>query len=68
LKALEYYDLRDMVLQPKAQPIPPVSEKELIRCMNAFKVNQPQAEAITGALKRQKGFTLIQGYMTILAF
>lgn len=61
LKALEYYDLREMVLHPKSQAITAVSERELIRCMNTFKVNQPQAEAITGALKRQKGFTLIQG-------
>ncbi|KAI8580660.1 hypothetical protein K450DRAFT_236672 [Umbelopsis ramanniana AG] len=61
LKALEYYDLRDMILQPKHLPTAPISERELVRCMNTFKVNQPQAEAIMGTIRRPKGFTLIQG-------
>ncbi|KAJ1675825.1 DEAD-box type RNA helicase [Spiromyces aspiralis] len=63
LKRLRYLPkpmLRD-ILKPKVHPIKKFTEDEIRSCMKAHAVNQPQAEAILSATRREQGFTLIQG-------
>ncbi|EJC98117.1 uncharacterized protein FOMMEDRAFT_97735 [Fomitiporia mediterranea MF3/22] len=60
LMALPYYDMVDIILQPRlADPVIP-SGDELQRTMKAYRVNEPQAKAIISSMQT-KGFSLIQG-------
>ncbi|RUS30371.1 SEN1 N terminal-domain-containing protein [Jimgerdemannia flammicorona] len=61
LKAMEYYDLRDDILKPQPVALPVISDTAKHLCMTKYNVNEPQAEAILGAVQRKNGFTLIQG-------
>ncbi|RDW28065.1 AAA domain-domain-containing protein [Yarrowia lipolytica] len=60
LKALEWYDLKDEILQAKASPLPKGSPSQLADIQKTYKVNDSQAAAIYGSLNNT-GFSLIQG-------
>ncbi|KAG5361939.1 Helicase SEN1 [Yarrowia sp. C11] len=60
LKALEWYDLKDEILQAKASPLPKGSPSEISKIQQTYKVNDSQAAAIYGSL-HNSGFSLIQG-------
>lgn len=62
LFGLEHFDLVNDILNPRPVPMPTLSQEAVQKCIQTYKVNQPQAEAIVGALQKKKGFTLIQGY------
>lgn len=61
LQSLQYYELADDILHPHPTPAPSLPSQAIKECIRMYNVNQPQAEAIIGALKKKKGFTLIQG-------
>lgn len=59
LVALPYYDLSDVILNPKL--VKPIIDKREVRAsMEKYGVNEPQAGAIVGAMNTE-GFSLIQG-------
>jgi senataxin len=58
--ALPYYQFFDTVLRPRLNKAPVSDVTELRRIMTEYQVNEPQAIAISTAL-RTEGFTLIQG-------
>ncbi|CDR46333.1 hypothetical protein NBRC10512_007411 [Rhodotorula toruloides] len=60
LQALEFIDLCGDVLAPRPPPSIKTEPRTIEKTMAAYKVNEPQAIAIHGALRTQ-GFSLIQG-------
>ena len=60
LMALPYYDLLDSVLYTQLPKPARVDASEVQRVMSAYKVNEPQANAILKSLATE-GFALIQG-------
>lgn len=60
LKALEFYDLAEEVINAKPSPILNYSEKELQPLVENYNVNIAQAKAVRSALDND-AFTLIQG-------
>lgn len=60
LKALEWYDLKEEILQAKASPLPKGTPTQLADIQRTYKVNDSQAAAIYGSLNN-RGFSLIQG-------
>ncbi|KAL1923959.1 uncharacterized protein VTP21DRAFT_6994 [Calcarisporiella thermophila] len=61
LHGLAYYDLCECILNPTGSKRTFPKVEELEKYMRTFNVNQPQAEAIIGAIRQPSGFTLIQG-------
>lgn len=61
LEGLEYYDLGQEIIQPKPSIISKPSSEEIEQYRARYDVNEPQAEAIVCAIKKKKGFSLIQG-------
>lgn len=61
LKGLEHYGLARDILQPRTTELPMISDQKVEECMRKYGVNEPQAEAIVGAMTKEEGFTLIQG-------
>ncbi|KAI8096315.1 uncharacterized protein BX664DRAFT_56457 [Halteromyces radiatus] len=61
LQGLQYYELVKDILHPHPTPMPSLPPQAVKDCIAKYGVNQPQAEAIIGALRKKKGFTLIQG-------
>ncbi|KAI0354940.1 hypothetical protein OH77DRAFT_1542922 [Trametes cingulata] len=60
LMALPHYDLLESVLHTELPRPSKVDPREVERVMNAYKVNEPQANAILKSLSTE-GFALIQG-------
>ncbi|GAA5892669.1 hypothetical protein JCM6882_000552 [Rhodosporidiobolus microsporus] len=60
LQALEWVDLCGDILSPRPPPGTRAEPRTIQQMMAAYKVNEPQAMAIHGAL-RTDGFSLIQG-------
>ena len=60
LVALEYYDMVKSILNPTLQKITNSDQAELPKLMQSYQLNEPQARAISNAL-RTDGFSLIQG-------
>ncbi|GAA5930688.1 hypothetical protein JCM10213_000782 [Rhodosporidiobolus nylandii] len=60
LQALEFVDLCPDILSPRPPPAIRADSRTIQQHMQAYKVNEPQAMAIHGALRSQ-GFSLIQG-------
>jgi hypothetical protein len=65
LMALPYYQFFDTVLRPRLNNAAVADVTELRRIMTEYQVNEPQAIAISTAL-RTEGFTLIQGLSSFL--
>ncbi|ORZ14789.1 AAA domain-domain-containing protein [Absidia repens] len=61
LQGLRYYELANDIMHPHPTAMPTLPPQAVKDCIRNYGVNQPQAEAIVGALKKKKGFTLIQG-------
>ncbi|KAI7884330.1 hypothetical protein K492DRAFT_143014 [Lichtheimia hyalospora FSU 10163] len=61
LQGLQHFDLAEEILHPKPITKAPINHRLKDECIARYGVNEPQAEAIAGALERKKGFTLIQG-------
>lgn len=61
LEGLDYYDLAQDIIKPKAIPMPKLSSAVVQNCCNRYDVNEPQAVAIVSAMQKKKGFSLIQG-------
>ena len=59
LVALPYYDLADVILNPKLVRAA-IDKREVQASMEKYGVNEPQAGAIVGAINTE-GFSLIQG-------
>ena len=59
LVALPYYDLADVILNPKLVKAA-IDKREVRTSMEKYGVNEPQAGAIVGAMNTE-GFSLIQG-------
>lgn len=59
LVALPYYDLADVILNPKLVKVA-IDRREVRASMEKYGVNEPQAGAIVGAMNTE-GFSLIQG-------
>jgi senataxin len=57
---LPYYDAFDVIMQPTLNPSPNMLESDILKAMEAHKLNHPQAKAVLSALAT-KGFSLIQG-------
>lgn len=60
LMALKAYDVLDSVLHSRLARPPTVDQAEVQKVMSAYKVNEPQANAILKSLGTE-GFALIQG-------
>lgn len=60
LQSVIYLDLFDDIISPRPAPVIPTDSRAIAKTVAAYQVNQPQAEAIHGALKTS-GFSLIQG-------
>ncbi|KAJ3747263.1 AAA domain-containing protein [Lentinula detonsa] len=60
LVAAQYYDFADRILRPYLALPVKVDTQDIKQMMDKYKVNEPQARAIVGALKSD-GFVLIQG-------
>lgn len=63
LMSLPYYDFVDSILRPQLLKAPSDTSEGLKKMMDKHRLNAPQAEAISSALKTN-GFGLIQGYVT----
>lgn len=61
LEGLDYYDLAQDIINPKAIPKPKLSSSSIQHCCARYDVNEPQAIAIVSAMQKKKGFSLIQG-------
>ncbi|KAG0345156.1 DEAD-box type RNA helicase [Podila humilis] len=61
LIALQHYDLCETILRPPKQIAQKPSQSVVQNIMDTYQVNQPQAQAIVGAIETPKGFTLVQG-------
>ncbi|KAF1805165.1 SEN1 N terminal-domain-containing protein [Mucor lusitanicus] len=61
LEGLDYYDLAQDIIKPKAIPKPKLSSASIQNCCTRYDVNEPQAVAIVSAMQKKKGFSLIQG-------
>jgi hypothetical protein len=59
--AMPHYDCADFILKPKLPKPMPVDHREVQLTMTKYNVNEPQARAISSAL-RTDGFSLIQGH------
>jgi hypothetical protein len=59
--AMPHYDCADFILKPRLPKPLPVDHKEVQLTMTKYNVNEPQARAISSAL-RTEGFSLIQGH------
>lgn len=57
---LQYYDMFDIIMQPKLSNPVPAGSDAVEQTMKAYKVNEPQAKAIISAMGT-RGFSLIQG-------
>jgi len=64
--AMPHYDCASFILKPYLPKPRSVDKKEVQLTMTKYSVNEPQARAITSAL-RTDGFSLIQGYAVFLA-
>ncbi|KAI8589911.1 YLR430Wp-like protein [Geranomyces variabilis] len=53
--------LKEDILSPQKVPKPAPKTNEVRTMMDRYGLNEPQAAAISGALARKSGFTLIQG-------
>lgn len=60
LKGTPYYDLSPDILCGEAKPLPALRSSDIEQAKKAYRVNDPQAIAIVGAMQTQ-GFSLIQG-------
>ncbi|KAF8645168.1 hypothetical protein AX16_007996 [Volvariella volvacea WC 439] len=60
LVSMQYYDFHDTILQARLPSRQKPNPQEIQKAMTAYKVNEPQAAAIAGAMKTD-GFVLIQG-------
>ncbi|KAH8920763.1 hypothetical protein BT69DRAFT_1336149 [Atractiella rhizophila] len=60
LRTLPYLEMRADILKPHLPPRPNIESADIRRVMQTYKVNEPQAAAITGSLQT-RGFSLIQG-------
>jgi len=58
---MPHYECVDFILKPQLLKPMPVDHKEVQLTMTKYNVNEPQARAISSAL-RTDGFTLIQGH------
>jgi senataxin len=65
LMAMPHYDCADFILKPHLPKPIPVDHKEVQLTMSKYNVNEPQARAISSAL-RTDGFSLIQGYAFLM--
>ena len=65
LMAMPHYDCADFILKPHLPKPVPVDHKEVQLTMSKYNVNEPQARAISSAL-RTDGFSLIQGYAFLM--
>jgi len=61
LMAMPHYECADFILKPQLPKPIPVDHTEVQLTMTKYNVNEPQARAISSAL-RTDGFTLIQGH------
>lgn len=61
LMAMPHYECANFILKPQLPKPMPVDHKEVQLTMTKYNVNEPQARAISSAL-RTDGFTLIQGH------
>ncbi|GAN07711.1 hypothetical protein MAM1_0172d07213 [Mucor ambiguus] len=61
LEGLDYYDLAQDIINPKAIPKPKLSSSSIQNCCTRYDVNEPQAVAIVSAMQKKRGFSLIQG-------
>ncbi|KAG9013563.1 DEAD-box type RNA helicase [Tulasnella sp. 427] len=60
LMSAPYYDLFDEIARPSPTKLPRISQQQVQKAMQAYKLNEPQATAILGSLDLE-GFALIQG-------
>ncbi|KAJ6619424.1 SEN1 N terminal-domain-containing protein [Mycena sp. CBHHK59/15] len=60
LQGLPYYDLCPSILKPSLPPIPKLTQEAVKKVMDLYRVNEPQAIAISSCLQTN-GFSLIQG-------
>ncbi|KAF8305662.1 hypothetical protein DL93DRAFT_2172485 [Clavulina sp. PMI_390] len=60
LMGLQYYDLFGPVMHPQKRALIKSSQRDIRETMAAYKINEPQAQAILGSLATD-GFSLIQG-------
>jgi len=60
LKGLPYYDLCDQIIKGKPHSLMEIPMSKVHGTMKVYKVNEPQARAIIGAVQND-GFSLIQG-------
>lgn len=58
--ALPYYDMAELIYQPKLSDPVNISDDEVLKAMKAYRLNEPQSKAILSSLKTD-GFSLIQG-------
>lgn len=62
LICLQYYDLRDEIMQAKSRDVEEPTEEEITKTRQIYDTNEPQARAIIAATNAGSGFSLIQGY------
>lgn len=67
LIGLQYYDFMDDILRPRLVRSVKVDEVDIKRAMATYAVNEPQAQAILGALQTDN-FSLIQGVSSTSPF
>ncbi len=67
LMAMPHYDCADFILKPHLPKRAPVDHNEVQLTMTKYNVNEPQARAISSAL-RTDGFSLIQGHASLSPF
>lgn len=65
LMGLPHYDLCPAILHPALPPIPTPKEEDIKKVMTVYRVNEPQAIAISSCLATS-GFSLIQGLVLYL--
>ena len=61
LMAMPHYECADFILKPQLPKPMPADHTEVQLTMTKYNVNEPQARAISSAL-RTDGFTLVQGH------
>ena len=61
LMGLPYYDLCETIIKADLSRPAAVNPQDVKQTMSVYSLNEPQARAITSAL-RTDGFSLIQGY------
>ena len=65
LVSVSYYDLFQTIMRPQLPALPKINQKDIEKTMKTYRINEPQAKAILGALESQ-GFVLIQGFVRLL--